>query len=83
RLARRTLGGLLDLPGAQRERLLTTLEAYLDTGCSAHRAAGRLYCHRNTVLNRLHHLEEVAQCQVDRDRVALTLSLAAVRLLGD
>jgi sugar diacid utilization regulator len=59
RLVRHALGGVLDLPGEERDLLLDTLRTWLDTDGSAGRTAARLYCHRNTVLNRLRRLEAV------------------------
>lgn len=59
RLVDRTLGPVLALPQAEREMLLTTLATWLDTDCSAKATAGRLYCHRNTVLNRLTRIESL------------------------
>ncbi|MDR2254778.1 MAG: helix-turn-helix domain-containing protein [Arthrobacter sp.] len=46
------LSGLDDLEDYERERVLATARAYLDTG-SVKAAAERVFCHRNTVINRL------------------------------
>ncbi len=43
---------------AERERLVEAVRAYLETG-SIGRTAGILYCHRNTVANRLRRFAEV------------------------
>lgn len=59
RLVDRTLGPVLALPQGERELLLTTLATWLDADCSAKATAGRLYCHRNTVLNRLSRIESL------------------------
>lgn len=46
------LAPLDDLSDYQREAILTTVRAYLTTG-SVHVTSKRVFCHRNTVLNRL------------------------------
>lgn len=56
-LVRELLGPVLDLPGKEGRHLLTTLAVWIDTNCSVAHTANRLYCHRNTVLNRLNRLE--------------------------
>lgn len=82
RLVRDVLGPLLTLPPADRELLVATLDAWLECGGSAGRAAGRLYCHRNTVLNRLRRLERLTAKSLSwpRELVELTLALDALRL---
>jgi DNA-binding PucR family transcriptional regulator len=47
------------------------------------RAAGQLYCHRNTVFNRIRRIEQLTGRSLARplDIVELTLALDAVRLL--
>jgi DNA-binding PucR family transcriptional regulator len=62
--------------------LLDTLEAWLDAGGSAQGAATSLYCHRNTVLNRLRRLERLTQrsLAVPQDLVDLTLALEEYRM---
>ena len=57
RVATTVLGGLRDLPPADRRLLLDTFETYLDTDGVVGRAAERLHCHPNTVRQRLHRLE--------------------------
>ncbi|NEB79251.1 PucR family transcriptional regulator, partial [Streptomyces sp. SID14478] len=81
-LAERVLGPLLALPPTDRELLLDTLEAWLDRDGSAQRAAARLYCHRNTVLNRLRRCEQLTGRSLARpaDLVELGLALSAYRL---
>lgn len=49
---RSALAGLDGLTPADRERLVTTVKAYGDNG-SIKETAASLYCHRNTVVNRL------------------------------
>jgi hypothetical protein len=84
RLAARTLGPVLALRAADRDVLLETLQVWYDCDTSAALAAGRLYCHRNTVVKRLHRVEQLTGTSFDRldGFVAGYLSLAALRLLG-
>ncbi|WP_037558451.1 PucR family transcriptional regulator [Spirillospora albida] len=79
------LGPLAALDAADREVLLETLRTWLECDGSAMRTAGRLYCHRNTVFNRLRRLEQLTSrsLQRPRDVVELTLALEANRLLKD
>ncbi|MET8474637.1 helix-turn-helix domain-containing protein [Streptomyces sp. NPDC004856] len=81
-LTDRVLGPLLALPPADRTLLLDTLTAWLDCDGSAQRAAARLYCHRNTVLNRLRRCEQLTGRSLARpaDLVELGLALSAYRL---
>lgn len=85
RLVERALGGLLALEPAERDLLLATMRAWLDTGGSAGQTATRLYCHRNTVLNRLRRLEAVTGRSAQRvdDLVEWSLALLALTLLDD
>ncbi|WP_110342732.1 PucR family transcriptional regulator [Prauserella flavalba] len=78
RLRAGVLGPLLRLPGNERDVLLETLAAWLETNRSAAATAARLYCHRNTVLNRLRRLEAVFGHSLDDHRTALALSLALI-----
>jgi hypothetical protein len=66
------IGGLDAAAPPERERLSQTLLAYADTG-SVQAAADRLYCHRNTVLNRLRRLHELTGLDVTRPRDAALL----------
>ncbi|MFC7220399.1 PucR family transcriptional regulator [Streptomyces polyrhachis] len=74
-------GGLDALEAADRSVLLETLETWLECGGSAARAATRLYCHRNTVFNRLRRLEQLTERSLSRPRdlVEMTLALDAGR----
>lgn len=54
-----TFGPILALPAAERDELLETVSAWIDALGSTHRAAKALYCHRNTVLNRLKRAESL------------------------
>ncbi|MEU0146739.1 helix-turn-helix domain-containing protein [Streptomyces sp. NPDC006288] len=82
-LADRVLGPLGRLDPADRDVLIETLTAWLDSDGSAQRAGARLYCHRNTVLNRLRRFEQLTGRCLTRptDAVEVSLALAARRLL--
>ncbi|MFJ1967783.1 helix-turn-helix domain-containing protein [Streptomyces sp. NPDC087903] len=82
-LAVRVLGPLLALEPADREVLLDTLAMWLTCDGSAQRAGERLYCHRNTVLNRLRRCEQLTGRSLARptDVVEISLALTARRLL--
>ncbi|BAC73874.1 PucR family transcriptional regulator [Streptomyces avermitilis] len=84
-LVNRVLGPLLSLDPSDRDLLLDTVSAWLDNDGSAQRAASRLYCHRNTVLNRLRRFEQLTGRCLTRpaDVVDTSLALTARRLLGD
>jgi hypothetical protein len=53
----------------ERQTMLETVEAWLDHG-SVSATATALYCHRNTVLNRLHRFRELSGLDVTRPRDA-------------
>lgn len=56
---------------SERTRLLETAAAYLRTG-SAGAVAAELYCHRNTVLNRLRRIDDLTGCDLTKpDQAAL------------
>ncbi|MFF4245592.1 helix-turn-helix domain-containing protein [Streptomyces sp. NPDC001822] len=76
RLLAGVFGPLLALDPADRALLVGTLEAWLECGGSAGRAAGRLYCHRNTVLNRLRRLERLTSRSLSRPRELTEVTLA-------
>ncbi|MEU4467614.1 helix-turn-helix domain-containing protein [Streptomyces sp. NPDC024017] len=82
-LTERVLGPLLRLEPADRDVLLDTLVAWFACEGSAQRAGGRLYCHRNTVLNRLRRCEQLIGRSLARphDVVEIGLALTARRLL--
>ncbi|MFG2647738.1 PucR family transcriptional regulator [Streptomyces sp. NPDC048436] len=83
-LAERVLGPLHSLDPADRDLLLDTLVVWLESDGSAQRAGARLYCHRNTVLNRLRRVEQLTGRSLTRvgDLVEISLALGARRLLG-
>ncbi|GAA2599961.1 helix-turn-helix domain-containing protein [Actinomadura fulvescens] len=81
-LSAQVLGPLADLDPTDREILLETLATWLDCEGSAIHTASRLYCHRNTVFNRLRRLEQLTSRSLHRPRdvVELALALDAARL---
>ncbi|MFG2281513.1 PucR family transcriptional regulator [Streptomyces asoensis] len=78
-LVDRVLGPLGGLEPADEAVLLDTLAAWLACEGSAQRAGERLYCHRNTVLNRLRRYEQLTGRSLSRpaDLVEVSLALAA------
>jgi hypothetical protein len=76
RLLEDWLGPVLRLPPRERDVLLETLTAWLEADRSAGAAAERLYCHRNTVLNRLHRVSVVVGRELTGRRAYVELSLA-------
>lgn len=76
RLRTVVLGPVLRLPRAERELMLATLTAWFDAGGSAQVAAGALFCHRNTVLNRLRRIEELTGRSIGDPRQMVELALA-------
>jgi hypothetical protein len=77
RLVVTVLGPVLELPVRERDVLLETLGVWLDTGCSVTATAARLYCHRNTVLNRLRRFAELTgrDVTVPADAAVVLLAL--------
>jgi DNA-binding PucR family transcriptional regulator len=57
---------MLDLDADECALLRETLRTWLDTGGSGSQTAAKLYCHRNTVLNRLRRLEALTGRSVNR-----------------
>ncbi|MFE1934272.1 PucR family transcriptional regulator [Streptomyces sp. NPDC059474] len=80
RLTRRALGAVLDLPDDEREVLLKTLTIWYQSGRSAARAAGVLYCHRNTILNRLRRIEQLCGSSLEDHRFLLAGYLGLLTL---
>jgi sugar diacid utilization regulator len=82
RLAESTLGAVLELDPETRATLLDTLDVYLSNRGSAARAAELLYCHRNTILNRLRRIEARTGLTLSDPLhiVELYLALEAVKL---
>ncbi|MEV0096765.1 helix-turn-helix domain-containing protein [Streptomyces sp. NPDC050738] len=68
--------------GSDSPVLLETLRIWLDTGGSASRTAEQLYCHRNTILNRMTRISELTGWSMDSGeaRLGWALALRAARL---
>ena len=77
RVVHRLLGQVAALAPAERDILLTTLRTWIDCGGNASAAARQLYCHRNTVRNRLHRLEALSGQSLSDPRGVAGLSIAA------
>jgi PucR C-terminal helix-turn-helix domain/GGDEF-like domain len=80
RLVDGVLGPLLRLPDGERQQLLATLSAWLRANRSPAAAAERLYCHRNTVLNRMTKVESLLGRSLEDFEHALTVSCALLAL---
>jgi hypothetical protein len=82
RLAGATFGAVLELDPESAQTLLETLDVYFSCGGSAARAAERMYCHRNTILNRLRRIESLTGLVLSDpvQVVQLYLALHAVKL---
>ncbi|MFF2197150.1 helix-turn-helix domain-containing protein, partial [Streptomyces sp. NPDC058157] len=82
RLREVVLGPVLALPGQEARVLLVTLGTWLACQGSTTYAAQRLYCHRNTVSNRLRRLEHLTGRTLSDPAhvVELALAHAAVAL---
>lgn len=76
RLVRRALGPLLELAEHERDVLLATLSCWLAADRSAKLAARGLFCHRNTVLNRIARIESVLGRSINGVDEAVWLRLA-------
>jgi hypothetical protein len=76
------LAPVLALDHSERDLLLHTFTAWLTAGGSPHRAATALYCHRNTVQNRLRRLERLTRRSLTdpADLVEVVLAVQALRL---
>ena len=75
-LVERVLGPLSALEPADEAVLLDTLATWLACDGSAQRAGERLYCHRNTVLNRLRRYEQLTGRSLSRPSDVVEISLA-------
>ncbi|MEU8134619.1 PucR family transcriptional regulator [Streptodolium elevatio] len=75
-LISRALGPVLELPCADRDSLLSTLRAWLESGGSTRRAGNRLFYHPNTVLNRLRRYEQLTGRLLGDPVSVVELSLA-------
>jgi hypothetical protein len=66
------------------DRILDTLECYLDGGCDAQVTAGRLHLHRGTLYYRLQKAQEVAGIDLrnGEDRLSAHVGFKLARLAG-
>jgi hypothetical protein len=80
RLVLRTLGEVLRTREPERHILLETLGTWFENGRSTADTALRLYCHRNTVVNRLRRIEKLIGLSFDDDRNLVTCYLAVLAL---
>jgi hypothetical protein len=73
---------VLALDQVSRDRLLDALTAWVAAGGSAQRAAASLFCHRNTILNRIRRLEHLTgkSLSVPKDLAELTLAIEEFRM---
>ncbi|MEV0585184.1 helix-turn-helix domain-containing protein [Nonomuraea sp. NPDC050310] len=80
RVGSAVLGRVLDRPDG--EALLEVLAAWMESGQSTAELARRLYCHRNTIRNRLGRIEQLTGRSLDHpgDVAALYTALLAHRL---
>ncbi|WP_440714138.1 PucR family transcriptional regulator [Gordonia sp. FQ] len=78
------LGPVLDLDATERDTLLHTMQTWMDVGGSTAQAAKALFCHTNTVLNRLRRFERLTGRHLESpgDLVDVALALRAYRLMG-
>jgi len=83
-MVRHLLGRVVDLSADERELLLGTLRTWMDCGGNTSAAARQLYCHRNTVRNRLQRVEELSGQSLSDHAASLACPSAAegARLLG-
>ncbi len=81
RLVEVTLRPVLDLPAAERSRLLSTLEHWFASGGSANTTARGLFVHPNTVRYRLRRVEELTGRSLSDPRATTDIgaALLAVR----
>ena len=74
--ARAVLDGLADLPDEERDILLATFRVWQDNEASADNAAKVLFCHPNTVRQRLRRIEKRTGRSLSRPRDIAELCLA-------
>jgi hypothetical protein len=74
--ARTVLGAVLDLPPEQSTLLLQTLAAWRDNGGSATATARQMFCHPNTIRQRLRKLESCTGRSLSDPRATAELFLA-------
>jgi sugar diacid utilization regulator len=74
--AHTVLGPLLALEPKNRDELMQTLSAYLESGCHLKQTAARLFVHPNTVKYRLEKIQQQCDVRLDRPEQLLSVSLA-------
>jgi len=67
---------LMKVPAAERQLLLDTLEQWVAAGGSVRRTAELAFCHRNTVINRLHRIHQITGRDLTDAAFHLELGLA-------
>ena len=82
-VSRLLLGAVMELPEAEQQTLLTTLATWLATNGNSTETGRLLFCHRNTVRNRLARLEQLSGQSLEDPRSVARLFVAveALRLL--
>lgn len=82
-LAQVVLGPILELEADERDLLLETLQAWIVAGGSTTEASAALFCHRNTVRNRLQRIETLTGRSLsDPSAIAeICLAVKAVQII--
>jgi DNA-binding PucR family transcriptional regulator len=82
RVARLVLGPVFKLGAGEQETLLGTLSMWIEEGGSVAKAGERLFCHRNTVRNRLQRIETLTGRSLadPRSLAEICVSVEAVSL---
>lgn len=75
--ARVLLGEMVGLPAEEGETLLLTLNTWFMTGGNVNESGGLLFCHRNTVRNRLRRIEDLTGRSLGDPRGIAELYVAA------
>ena len=81
-LVRSFLAPLLAVPAVERRQLLDTLDMWVAAAGSVRRTAELAHCHRNTVINRMHRIQQITGRDLTDAAfgVELGLALRAIRL---
>lgn len=77
-LSKVLLAGLAELPRTERQRLLETLDGWLEVDGTTADVARHLHRHRNTVINHLRRVEEVTGLSMSKPVEAATLVTALI-----
>ncbi len=82
-VSRLLLGAVMELPEVEQQTLLATLATWLATNGNSTETGRLLFCHRNTVRNRLARLEQLSGQSLEDPRSVARLFVAveALRLL--